>query len=165
MGARALTERRSPSPFERARVVASRGARRDWASRFVLPLVEEFATEQLMERRVRPEWLIWIALGLTFGAAFAFTRGWLWPAVGLMVASTPLDLIGARLATLRLKPIKSRSIARRLGLRRGREAAGDQLADQDVHPPGRIHPDRHAGRATHPAQTAGTGQQTGQVGG
>jgi hypothetical protein len=40
--------------FERKLVVASRGARRDWASRYVLPIVEEFATERLMDSRVRP---------------------------------------------------------------------------------------------------------------
>ena len=52
--------------------------RSDWASRFILPLVEEFATEQLMETAVRPGWLIWAALGLTLGAArSASLRGWL----------------------------------------------------------------------------------------
>ena len=35
--------------FERALIASSRGARSDWASRYVLPLVEEFATERLME--------------------------------------------------------------------------------------------------------------------
>ena len=33
---------------------ASRGARTDWASRYILPPVEEFATEQLMETRGPP---------------------------------------------------------------------------------------------------------------
>lgn len=102
------------SAFERNLVVASRGARRDWASRYVLPLIEEFATEQLMERRVRPEWLIWSALALTLGAAFAFTRGWLWPALGLLIASTPLDLVARRLASLRLRPLRRRMMSRRL---------------------------------------------------
>jgi hypothetical protein len=77
-------------------------------------LIEEFATEQLMERRIRPEWLIWIALLLTLGAAFAFTRGWLWPALGLLIASTPLDLVARRLAGLRLQPLPRRQISRRL---------------------------------------------------
>lgn len=102
------------SAFERNLVLASRGARRDWASRYVLPLIEEFATEQLMERRVRPEWLIWAALVLTVVAAFAFTRGWLWPALGLLVVSTPLDLVARRLASLRLRPLPRRLLSRRL---------------------------------------------------
>ena len=34
----------------------------------LLPPVEEFATEQLMETRVRPAWLIWAALALTLGS-------------------------------------------------------------------------------------------------
>ena len=100
--------------FERNLVVASRGARRDWASRYVLPLFEEFATEQLMERRLRPEWLIWLALALTLGAGFAFTRGWLWPALGMLVVSTPLDLVARRLASLRLEPLPRRLLSRRL---------------------------------------------------
>ena len=40
--------------FQRGLVAASRGARRDWASRYVLPPVEEFATARLMETGVRP---------------------------------------------------------------------------------------------------------------
>ena len=100
--------------FERHLFVASRGARRDWASRYVLPLAEEFATEQLMERRIRPEWLVWVALALTLGAAFAFTRGWLWPALGLLIVSTPLDLVARRLANLRLQPLPRRLVSRRL---------------------------------------------------
>ena len=100
--------------FERSLVVASRGARRDWASRYVLPLVEDFATEQLMETAVRPQWLMWGAVVLGFAAAFAFTRGWLGPALGLLVISTPLDLVARRLATLRLRPMAAGSLSRRL---------------------------------------------------
>jgi hypothetical protein len=100
--------------FEKYLFHASVGARDDWASRYVLPLIEQFATQRLMQTSLRPEWLVSLSLILMVAAAFCFSRGWLWPGVGLMVASTPLDLIGARLATLRLRPIKSRSIARRL---------------------------------------------------
>ena len=91
--------------FERRLLFASRGARRDIASRHLLPIIEEFATERLMETRVRPDWLVGGALVLTLAAAFAFTRGWLWPALAMLIASTPLDLVAARLATLRLKPL------------------------------------------------------------
>jgi len=91
--------------FEKRLLLASRGARRDIPSRYLLPLIEEFATERLMETRVRPEWLVGAALALTLAAAFAFTRGWLWPALVLLLLSTPLDLVAARLGTLRLKPL------------------------------------------------------------
>src|SRR3954447_5098343 len=51
--------------FQRNLVAASRGARTDWVSRYLLPPVEEFATEQLMATSVRPGWLIFAALALT----------------------------------------------------------------------------------------------------
>ena len=98
--------------FQRTLVHASRGARSDWASRYILPPVEEFATEQLMESGVRPAWLVWAALGLTLGAAFCFLRGWLGIGLGLLVASTPLDLVASRLATLRLRPLPTRMLSR-----------------------------------------------------
>ena len=91
--------------FEKRLLVASRGARRDLVSRYLLPVLEEFATEQLMETRARPEWLVGGALALTLAAAFSFTRGWLWPALAMLLLSTPLDLVAARLATLRLRPL------------------------------------------------------------
>ena len=100
--------------FERRLLVATRGERRDWSSRFVLPIVEEFATERLMESRVRPDWLVTAGLVLTLAAAFCFSRGWLWPALGLLIVSTPLDLVGARLASLRLQPLPPRHLGRRL---------------------------------------------------
>ena len=100
--------------FERRLLVATRGERRDWSSRFVLPIVEEFATERLMESRVRPDWLVTAGLVLTIAAAFCFSRGWLWPALGMLVVSTPLDLVGARLASLRLQPLPPRHLGRRL---------------------------------------------------
>ncbi|HYC65554.1 MAG TPA: hypothetical protein VEC14_12545 [Reyranellaceae bacterium] len=100
--------------FERRLLVASRGARNDWASRFLLPIVEEFATERLMETKVRPDWLIWTALLLSVAGAFAFTRGWLEAGLALLVLSTPLDLVARRLATLRLRPLHPRAMSRRL---------------------------------------------------
>lgn len=100
--------------FERRLLVATRGERDDWASRYVLPIIEEFATERLMESRLRPTWLVAAALLMTFAAAFCFSRGWLWPALALLVVSTPLDLVGARLASLRLQPLSSGHLARRL---------------------------------------------------
>ena len=92
--------------FQRQLVHASRGGRHDGASRYLLPWVEDFATEQLMETGVRPSWLIWAALALTIGGAVCFTRGWLGAGLVLLLLSTPLDLVAARLASLRLKPLR-----------------------------------------------------------
>lgn len=100
--------------FERGLIISSRGARHDWASRYLLPLIEEFATERLMDSQVRPHWLMWSALALTAAAAFAFARGWLWPALVLLIISTPLDLVARRLATLRLRPLAAQAMAPRL---------------------------------------------------
>ena len=89
--------------FQRKLLVASRGARTDWVSRYLLPPVEEFATEQLMETPVRPGWLIWAAVALTLGGAICFTRGWLGAGLAMLLLSSPLDIVAGRLATLRLR--------------------------------------------------------------
>ena len=98
--------------FERKLFIASRGVGPDWVSRFLLPPVEEFATEHLMETDLRPSWLIWGALALSLIGAFCFTRGWLGAGLILLLASMPLDLIANRLATLRLKPFPARLLSR-----------------------------------------------------
>lgn len=98
--------------FQRTLITASRGARGDWASRYLLPPVEEFATEQLMETGVRPAWLIWGALLLTIAAAVAFARGWPITATIMLVLSAPLDLVAVRLASLRLRPLPVRMVSR-----------------------------------------------------
>jgi hypothetical protein len=100
--------------FERRLLLASRGARDDLVSRFILPLVEEVATERLMETRLRPQWLVRIALALTVGAALAFTRGWLWQGLVALLLATPLDLIARRIALLRLRPLSPSLPAQRL---------------------------------------------------
>jgi hypothetical protein len=98
--------------FQRTLLIGSRGLRPDWVSRYLLPPVEEFATEQLMETGVRPAWLVWAALALTLGGAFCFSRGWLAAGLVLLLASMPLDLIASRLASLRLKPLAVRMLSR-----------------------------------------------------
>jgi len=100
--------------FERRLLLASRGARTDWVSRYLLPVVEEIATERLMETRVRSEWLTGLAVALSVAAAFAFTRGWLGAAVAMLVASTPLDLVARRISLLRLRPLGPRMVSQRL---------------------------------------------------
>jgi len=98
--------------FQRHLIDASRSGRTDWASRYILPLVEDFATEHLMETSVRPVWLVWTALILTLAGAVCFTRGWLGAGLVLLVLSAPLDLTAARLATIRMKPFPSRMWSR-----------------------------------------------------
>ena len=98
--------------FQRRLFAASRGLRPDWVSRYLLPPIEEFATEQLTRTAVRPIWLIWAALALTLGGAFCFSRGWLGAGLILLLLSTPLDLIASRLATLRLRPLAVRILSR-----------------------------------------------------
>jgi hypothetical protein len=98
--------------FQRKLLANSRGLRPDWVSRFLLPAVEEFATERLMETGVRPIWLMWSALALILGGALCFGRGWLGAGLAMLIASMPLDLIANRLATLRLKPFPVRMLSR-----------------------------------------------------
>ena len=100
--------------LDRQLIIASRGSRRDWASRYVLPIVEEYATEGLLNTGVKPERLIDLAVLLGIAAIFAFSTGWLWAGLALLVLSTPLDLVARRLATLRLRPLSPRSTMRRL---------------------------------------------------
>lgn len=100
--------------FQRRLLQASRGMRTDWVSRFLLPPVEELATERLMETGVRPVWLIWAALALTIAAGFCCLRGWLGAALVLMILSAPLDIVASRLATLRLRPLSARLASRRI---------------------------------------------------
>ena len=100
--------------FQRRLILASRSRRTDFASRYALPVIEDFATERLMGTRARPDWLLNLALLLTLAAGFAFTRGWLWPALAMLLLSTPLDLIAGRLASLRLRPFGQKMIARRM---------------------------------------------------
>jgi hypothetical protein len=109
-----LAEGGAMASFEQRLLLASRGARSDWVSRYLLPLVEEVATERLMESRVRPEWLMRSALVLTVGAAFAITRGWLGWAVALLVLTTPLDLVARRIGLLRLRPLSPGLPSKRL---------------------------------------------------
>ena len=100
--------------FQRRLLVASRTAREDAVSRYLLPVVEELATEKLMETGIKPAWLVQAALAMTVAAAFSFTRGWHWGAVALLLLSTPLDQVAQRLATLRLKPLGPSMLSRRL---------------------------------------------------
>ncbi|GAA4025707.1 hypothetical protein GCM10022281_00340 [Sphingomonas rosea] len=104
----------SGEAFDRHLIASSRSRRRDWPSRFVLPLVEELLTRQLMGAPIRPLWLLWLEIALMLGAGLLFTRGLpLW-ALGLLVAASPLDRLADRLAAVRLRPLPRPSLALRL---------------------------------------------------
>ena len=109
-----LADEAAMAGFERRLLLASRGARSDWVSRFVLPVVEELATERLMETRLRPEWLVRVAVALTIGAALAFTRGWQWQGLVALLLATPLDLVARRIALLRLRPLSPSLASQRM---------------------------------------------------
>ena len=94
--------------FQRHLVQSSRGERDDAVSRYILPPLEDFATERLMETAVRPSWLLWAAVLLTLCGAVCFSRGWLGAGLVLLLLSTPLDLIAGRLAALRMRPLSAR---------------------------------------------------------
>jgi hypothetical protein len=98
--------------FQQRLIAASRGSGPDWASRYILPPIEEITTTQLLETRVRPAWLIWAALAYILGGAVAFSEGWLVTGLVLLLLSTPLDLVAGRLASLRLQPLHSRMLTR-----------------------------------------------------
>jgi hypothetical protein len=98
--------------FQRRLLAGSRGARPDWVSRYVLPPIEEFATEQLMRHQIPPMSLMWGAVGLTLAAAFCFGKGWLGAGLVVMIFGLPLDLIASRLAALRLRPLPVRLLSR-----------------------------------------------------
>lgn len=67
-----------------------------------------------MRTAVRPGWLVLAALLLTISAALAFTRGWHWAAIAMLLLASPLDLIAERLAMLRLRPLPANLLSRRL---------------------------------------------------
>ena len=63
-----------------------------------------------MHRASPLEW--WLALLLTIIGAVAFARGLLGAGLVFLVLSTPLDIVAARLAALRLRPLPARMPSR-----------------------------------------------------
>lgn len=100
--------------FSRRLVTSSRAARRDWASRYLFPVVEDAATEALAKTSVRAPNVLQAALLLTLAAALAFLEGWRWVGLVLLLLSAPLDLVARRLGTLRLRPLPAQSLTQRL---------------------------------------------------
>jgi hypothetical protein len=93
-----------------ARIVAGAHVRRgDWVSRYLLGPVERLATRALMPTGVTPT-AIGLAATLLMGlAGLAFAKHWLGLGLALLLVATPLDGIGARLASLRLQGTKGPS--------------------------------------------------------
>ena len=107
-GAPMLLIARAPCDLDDAqrRILAgARGARSDWVDRHVTPILEDFAVDRLMTTRVRPRWLIVLALALTVMAAMLFLGGARGAAFAALVLSVPLDGIGDRLGALRMQPL------------------------------------------------------------
>jgi hypothetical protein len=103
-----------PQAFDRTLLLASRGARPDWVARYILPLLEEVSTAQLMRSPVRPSWLMGGALALTVAAVAVIVMGYHWTGLAFLLLSLPLDLIADRLAQLRLQPLPAKLWTRRL---------------------------------------------------
>ncbi|QIK79765.1 hypothetical protein G7077_13470 [Sphingomonas piscis] len=115
MGAPLLVDRAEQlGHFETALLSASRGSRRDFASRYLLPWIEDLATRELIAREVRPVWMIRAALALTLAASAGFFLGYPATSVVLLLLSAPLDLIAGRLAVLRLRPLPQTLFSRRM---------------------------------------------------
>ena len=145
-----LADGEAMAGFERRLLLASRGARSDWVSRFILPLVEEVATERLMETRLRPEWLVRAALALTLGAALRLHARLAVAGAGRAASlATPLDLVARRIALLRLRPLspslavaapavargRARACSRWAGSRRATAAGGARWSPRWPPPP------------------------------
>jgi hypothetical protein len=93
-----------------ARIVAGAHVRRgDWVSRYLLGPVERLATRALMPTGVTPTAIGLAAILLMGLAGLAFARHWLGLGLALLLVATPLDGIGARLASLRLQGTKGPS--------------------------------------------------------
>lgn len=98
--------------FQKGLFAASKADRDDAVARMILPPLEDFATERLMESQVKANWLLWSAVLLTLAASGLFLKGWMWGGLGLLLLSTPLDLIAGRLSSIRLRPLPVRHFAR-----------------------------------------------------
>lgn len=91
--------------YSKRLLAASRGERRDWVARYLLPPIEDALTGWLVGTRLRPAMLLFFAALLFVGASAAFVAGHGSVAVLLLILTLPLDLVARRVAALRLKPI------------------------------------------------------------
>lgn len=91
--------------FSDGLLAASRKARVDWVARWVTTPIEEWLTVKLSGMRARPSLVAMATPVLLAGAVAAFLMGQGALGVLCMLLSIPFDLVGRRIASLRLKPI------------------------------------------------------------
>lgn len=84
---------------------ASRAARVDWVARWVNVPLEEWLTVRLSGMRAKPSLVAALTPALLALAIAAFVSGYGWLGALFMFLSIPFDLVGRRIASLRLKPI------------------------------------------------------------
>lgn len=84
-------------------VAGARAPRGSWISRYVLAPLEYSLTRVLMPSSVTPGWL-YIAAAVMIGlGGLLFAKGWLAAGLIVLLLSTPLDGIAARISTLRMQ--------------------------------------------------------------
>lgn len=86
-------------------LAASRAARVDWVARYVTVPIEEWATIKFSGLRAKPTLVAALTPILVAGALLAFAIGQGLLAAFLLLLSIPFDLVGRRIASLRLNPI------------------------------------------------------------
>ncbi|MBW0144936.1 hypothetical protein [Sphingomicrobium clamense] len=91
--------------FSDGLLAASRKARVDWVARWVTTTIEEWLTVKLSGMRARPALVAMLTPALLAAATAAFVMGQGVLAVLFMLLSIPFDLVGRRIASLRLNPI------------------------------------------------------------
>ena len=91
--------------FSNRLLAASRAARVDWVARWVNVPIEEWLTVKLSGMRARPSLVAALTPVLLACAIASFLGGYGWLGALFMLLSVPFDLVGRRIASLRLKPI------------------------------------------------------------
>ncbi|WP_260484202.1 hypothetical protein [Sphingomicrobium flavum] len=91
--------------YSKRLLAASKGERRDWVARYLLPPIEDALTGWLVGSRLRPSMLLMLAAALLVGAGISFLAGVGSLAVLLLILTLPLDLVARRVGALRLRAI------------------------------------------------------------
>lgn len=91
--------------FSQRLLASSRAARVDWVARYVTAPLEDWMTVRLAATRVRPHWLAAATPALVATAGVSFALGQVVLGALLLFLSIPFDLVGRRVANMRLKPI------------------------------------------------------------
>ncbi len=97
------TEAEADELGERLLIESRRREPRSWPARWLFVHLEEPAVALLMARPIEAIWLRGGAVALTTLGAIAFACGWLAFGSAALLASGPLEAVGARLAAVRLQ--------------------------------------------------------------